>query len=136
MNKKYLATRFAIVFVMIACSVFLPAAVSAKDEWIQVRSKNFFLIGNADEKDVRKVATKLEQFRETFRLHDLRHYAVSRLIEQGANVMLVSRIAGHAKPSVTLDVYAHLLEERIEEAAVRYDPLGRREVDGRAIMRP
>lgn len=81
-------------------------------------------------------ARRQAKLRETFRLHDLRHYAVSRLIEQGANVMLVSRIAGHAKPSVTLDVYAHLLEERIEEAAVRYDPLGRREVDGRAIMRP
>ena len=43
------------------------ASVSAKDEWLQVRSKNFNLIGNAGEKDIRKVATKLEQFRETFR---------------------------------------------------------------------
>lgn len=43
-----------------------PAA--AKDTWIQVRSKNFFLIGNASEKDIRKVGTRLEQFRETFRL--------------------------------------------------------------------
>lgn len=51
-----------------ACFVFLPEAVSAKDEWLQVRSKNFFLIGNASEKDIRKTATKLEQFRETFRL--------------------------------------------------------------------
>ncbi|MGB7203403.1 MAG: tetratricopeptide repeat protein [Pyrinomonadaceae bacterium] len=42
--------------------------VAAKDEWIQVRSKNFFLIGNASEKDIRKVGTRLEQFRETFRL--------------------------------------------------------------------
>ncbi len=56
------------VLVTIACFVFLPAIASAKDEWIQVRSKNFFLIGNASEKDIRKVATKLEQFRETFRL--------------------------------------------------------------------
>jgi tetratricopeptide (TPR) repeat protein len=68
MNKKICPPRVAIVFVMIACAVFLPVAVSAKDEWIQVRSKNFFLIGNADEKEIRKVATKLEQFRETFRL--------------------------------------------------------------------
>ena len=48
--------------------VFLPNSVAAKDEWRQVRSKNFNLIGNAGEKDIRKVATKLEQFRETFRL--------------------------------------------------------------------
>ncbi|MBC7795729.1 MAG: DUF1570 domain-containing protein, partial [Pyrinomonadaceae bacterium] len=47
--------------------VFVSADVSAKDEWLQVRSKNFNLIGNASERDIRKVATKLEQFRETFR---------------------------------------------------------------------
>ncbi len=44
------------------------APAAAKDEWIQVKSKNFLLIGNASEKDIRKVATRLEQFRETFRL--------------------------------------------------------------------
>jgi integrase len=59
------------------------------------------------------------------RLHDLRHYAVSRLIEQGANVLLVSRVAGHARASVTLDVYAHLFREGLAEAAERFDPLER-----------
>lgn len=47
---------------------FFQTPIYAKDEWVKVRSKNFYLIGNAPEKDVRKVATKLEQFRETFRL--------------------------------------------------------------------
>lgn len=45
----------------------LSANVFAKDTWYSVRSKNFNLIGNAAEKDIRQVATKLEQFRETFR---------------------------------------------------------------------
>ena len=63
--------------------------------------------------------------RETPRLHDLRHYAVSRLVEQGANVLLVSRVAGHAKASITLDVYAHLFEGGLAEAAERFDPLAR-----------
>ncbi len=45
----------------------LAAPVCAKDTWVNVRSKNFFLIGNAGEKEIRQVATKLEQFRETFR---------------------------------------------------------------------
>lgn len=58
----------ALIVVLLAAYVFLPGAVSAKDEWLQVRSKNFNLIGNASEKDIRKVATKLEQFREAFRL--------------------------------------------------------------------
>lgn len=51
---------------LVHASACVPAA--AKDEWIQVKSKNFLLIGNASEKDIRKVATRLEQFRETFRL--------------------------------------------------------------------
>src|SRR5215831_6803544 len=36
----------------------------AKDTWIKVQSKNFTLVGNASEKDVRLVATRLEQFRD------------------------------------------------------------------------
>ena len=45
------------------CSV----SVSAKDQWIKVKTPNFNLIGNAKEKEIRAVATKLEQFRATFR---------------------------------------------------------------------
>ena len=59
---------FFLVALFLTVLVFLPNSVAAKDEWRQVRSKNFNLLGNAGEKDIRKVATKLEQFRETFRL--------------------------------------------------------------------
>jgi tetratricopeptide (TPR) repeat protein len=62
MNKLLLRPA---LLVLVALS--FTTVVSAKDEWTQVRSKNFFLIGNAPEKDIRKVATRLEQFRETFR---------------------------------------------------------------------
>jgi integrase len=75
-------------------------------------------------------ARRRAKLRETLRFHDLRHYAVSRLIEQGANILLVSRIAGHAKPSVTLDVYSHLFAEGLDEAAVRFDPLAGRGYGG------
>jgi integrase len=59
-----------------------------------------------------------------FRFHDLRHFAVSQLIAQGANILQISRIAGHADPSITLKVYSHLLADGLAEAADRYDPLG------------
>ena len=36
------------------------------DEWTSVQSKNFQLVGNARERDIRKVAARLEQFREVF----------------------------------------------------------------------
>ena len=42
------------------------STVSAKDTWVSVRTKNFFLLGNANEKEIRKVGLKLEQFREVF----------------------------------------------------------------------
>jgi tetratricopeptide (TPR) repeat protein len=45
----------------------LPAQTArAKDVWTSVRTKNFFLIGDASEKEIRQVATRLEQFRFAF----------------------------------------------------------------------
>jgi tetratricopeptide (TPR) repeat protein len=44
----------------------LRSGVSAKETWTSVRSKHFLLVGNASERDIRKVATKLEQFRDVF----------------------------------------------------------------------
>jgi len=68
-----------------------------------------------------------------FRFHDLRHYAVSSLIAQGADIKLLQAIAGEASATVTLDTYGHLMTDRVTEAAKRYDQLrvaqGRREVD-------
>lgn len=58
---------FILLGLILISFCFAPKSVSAKDEWLKVRSKNFNLVGNAGEKDIRKVATKLEQFRETFR---------------------------------------------------------------------
>ncbi|MDQ3799292.1 MAG: tetratricopeptide repeat protein [Acidobacteriota bacterium] len=54
-----------LLFVLSFSSAASQAAT--KDEWLVVRSKNFNLIGNASEKDIRAVAARLEQFREVFR---------------------------------------------------------------------
>jgi tetratricopeptide (TPR) repeat protein len=53
------------LFLFLLCLSF--NSVEAKEEWVRVRSKNFQLIGNGAEKDIRQVAVKLEQFREFFR---------------------------------------------------------------------
>jgi integrase len=60
---------------------------------------------------------------ERFRFHDLRHFAVSQLISQGANILQLARVAGHSDPSVTLRVYSHLMTDGLVEAAARFDPL-------------
>ncbi len=49
---------------LVLCALALP--VTAKDTWLSVRSKNFLLVGNASEKEIKGVATRLEQFRDVF----------------------------------------------------------------------
>src|ERR1044071_9834245 len=62
-RTRLLAIRAAVA----ALAVLLAAqALSAKETWTSVRSQNFFLVGNASEKEIRQVATRLEQFREVF----------------------------------------------------------------------
>lgn len=51
---------------LLLCLLAEPATAAAKDQWTGVRSKNFFLVGNASEKEIRQVATRLEQFRDVF----------------------------------------------------------------------
>jgi integrase len=46
----------------------------------------------------------------TLRFHDLRHTFASLLIARGLDVVFVSRQLGHADPSITLRVYAHLFD--------------------------
>jgi len=55
----------SITFLFVLC--FSQTTVLAQDKWLNVQSKNFRMIGNASEKDIRRVGTKLEQFREAFR---------------------------------------------------------------------
>lgn len=59
----------------------------------------------------------------TFRWHDFRHFAVSTLIAQKADILTLARIAGHSDPNVTLKVYGHLMKGTLSEAAELYDPL-------------
>src|SRR4051812_16823041 len=45
-----------------------PQSAQAKDTWTSVHSKNFTLVGNAGEKEIRLFANRLEQFRQVFGL--------------------------------------------------------------------
>jgi integrase len=76
-------------------------------------------------------ARKEAGLRNTLHLHDLRHFAVSCLIAQGANILVVSRIAGRSRPDITLRVYAHLFDEGFREAALNFDPLDATAAGGR-----
>ena len=50
-------------------------------------------------------------------LHALRHTHVSQLIASGLDVVTVSRRIGHSNPTVTLNVYSHLIGNTDERAS-------------------
>ncbi|MHB9073452.1 MAG: site-specific integrase [Desulfobaccales bacterium] len=55
------------------------------------------------------------------RFHDLRHTYASLLIEQGENIKYIQNQLGHASPTITLNVYAHLMKDRNPESACRLE---------------
>jgi integrase len=55
------------------------------------------------------------------RFHDLRHTYASLLIDQGENLKYIQTQLGHSSPTVTLNVYAHLMKTTNQEAAYRLE---------------
>ena len=53
--------------------------------------------------------------------HGLRHTHITHLLRSGVPVHVVSARAGHANPTVTLNIYAHLLPGQQEQAANVFD---------------
>jgi integrase len=50
-------------------------------------------------------------------LHALRHTHASALIDRGIDVVKICKRLGHASPTVTLEVYAHLFDRREDKSA-------------------
>jgi integrase len=65
---------------------------------------------------------KADESFPTITPHDLRHTSASLAVSSGANVKAVQRMLGHAKASMTLDVYADLFDDDLDGVA---DPAGR-----------
>ncbi len=57
-----------LIKVAVLLLLLLPASSSAKESWTSVHSQNFVVIGNAGESEVRKVAIRLELFRQIIAL--------------------------------------------------------------------
>jgi integrase len=53
----------------------------------------------------------------TVRFHALRHFHATRAIAEGHDIVTVSKRLGHSDPSMTLRVYAHVVEQRDRELA-------------------
>ncbi|MEV0153178.1 tyrosine-type recombinase/integrase [Micromonospora sp. NPDC050686] len=58
------------------------------------------------------------------RFHDLRHYhASAMLLLCNGDVQYVSRRLGHSRPSITLDVYGHVLEHKSRDVSAAFADL-------------
>jgi hypothetical protein len=53
----------------------------------------------------------------------MRHTNVSLRIEQGQNVLYISKQIGHSSATTTLDIYSHLFKESNPEQAEKLDSI-------------
>jgi integrase len=58
--------------------------------------------------------------RPTFRVHDLRHTCASLWLGEGADPKVVQRILGHASAAMTMDLYGHLIDQNLWDAAAKF----------------
>ena len=72
-------------------------------------------------------ASKRAEKLPIIRLHDLRHTFATILIGNGTDIVTVSKLMGHANPSVTMNVYSHLLKQNAKDAALVFERLFRAE---------
>ncbi len=58
--------------------------------------------------------------RPTLRVHDLRHTCASLWLGAGADPKVVQRILGHASAAMTMDLYGHLIDQNLWDAAAKF----------------
>ncbi|WP_368860634.1 tyrosine-type recombinase/integrase [Mesorhizobium sp. GbtcB19] len=61
------------------------------------------------------------RIRKLCRRHRLRHTHITQLLRSGVTVHVASANVGHANPSVTMNIYAHLLPGQQEAATAAVD---------------
>jgi hypothetical protein len=65
--KRFISIlAFTFLFSILQPELQPGSASTGKETWLSVRSKHFLLVGNATEKDIRRVGVRLEQFRDVF----------------------------------------------------------------------
>jgi len=68
--------------------------------------------------------------RESVHPHALRHAFATHLLDNGADLVAVQRLLGHASLSTT-EIYTHVLQGRLTDTVTRLHPLAAREDGGR-----
>jgi tetratricopeptide (TPR) repeat protein len=65
-RRARVSVAVPLVVCLLLAAPFRTSAQEARETWTSVRSKNFLFMGDAGERDIRRVAVRLEQFRDLF----------------------------------------------------------------------
>lgn len=101
--------------------IFASSIGSPLDKW-NLKNDFFALL---EEAGIDRIRVDPETGKKVyFRFHDLRHTAASIMIQRNqAPIIVVSRLLGHSKVSITLDVYGHLMTEAQHQVVDDIDDL-------------
>ncbi|AKV86546.1 MULTISPECIES: tyrosine-type recombinase/integrase [Microbacterium] len=91
---------------------------NSESGWFAGACKRARLKDAADAADSRARGEGIRAVMPRVTPHDLRHTAASLAISAGANVKAVQRMLGHASAAMTLDTYADLFDDDLDDVAV------------------
>lgn len=95
---------------------------TAGDKWQGKRYNFIFTNSNGTRYRTRQAVNDLRKFMvknelQTISLHGLRHTAASILLGKGLPIRTISGILGHAQASTTLNIYSHVMQATVHQAA-------------------
>lgn len=95
------------------------AADAGPDEWLFAAPEGGPLSESNWKRSVGWTRATAGIARPSLRVHDLRHTAASIWLGSGADPKVVQRVLGHASAAMTMDLYGHLIDRNLWEAADR-----------------
>lgn len=119
-NKRYINIPLETVSMLKKYKVWqIEQRLKMGEDWID--SGYVFTYKNGEKMNPSNIYTWVSRFSKRHDLphinpHAFRHTAASILISEGVNVVTVSKLLGHSKPSTTADVYAHAVEDAQKKA--------------------
>jgi integrase len=107
----------------------VPAVVPIVDRWSIGKGSSEWLFAAPEGGPLRETnwkrsvgwyQAKAKIGRPELRVHDLRHTAASSWLGAGADPKVVQRVLGHASAAMTMDLYGHLIDRNLWDAADRF----------------
>ena len=86
--------------------------------------QRIFNISRTNIHKIKNITVKKSNLKN-IRLHDFRHSHASLLINEGVNIVAISKRLGHESIKMTLDTYSHLMDESEDKLIFALDKIKR-----------